>query len=272
MHPMYYSPIILEISLDGLADILVAIGNNPLSLFGFALLLLLVGFTRLQFGRLDRLSKRIRDLPERDRLSAIQEMMKDVPEQSPETYLKSKKVGFQFAYYAATLIALILVLVIVLSFVNNLVPWLVPFLPTPPEVVEVIPASGTVEAKLDKPIQLERFEIDLQGCVKASTSSTQCSFLITNLAGDRNFRVNAGDSRLIENTGEALPCDSVQISNNQPSNRSSRFRLISGIATKASFTFGGVGESINSVGAAEFSFSTDNTTFKLQYRNVPLKS
>lgn len=137
------------------------------------------------------------------------------------------------------------------------------------QVVEQIPPSGTIEAKVNQPVEVSRVRIELQECKKIGTQSINCHFSLTNKAGDRRIRINKTGSRIIEEQGFYLNSVSVQIGNNN-SSYASYLDLISGIPTEAIFSFGGVAAEIDRVAALETTFRIENSQFKMQYRNVPL--
>lgn len=137
------------------------------------------------------------------------------------------------------------------------------------EVVEQIPASGMIEAKIDNPVQVERVRIEFKECQKAGTKAVNCSFIVTNKAGDRTIRIYANGSRIVEQNGHNLASTSVQVSNNRPSSHSSS-EILSGIPTEAIFSFRGVASEVKKVEALEARFRIENSPLKMQYRDVPL--
>lgn len=140
---------------------------------------------------------------------------------------------------------------------------------SPEKVVDQVPASGKIEAKIKQPVEVSRVRIELKECKKIATQSISCHFLLTNKAGDRNVTIYKTGSRIIEVQGYYLNPISVQISNSNPSS-SSRLNLISGIPTEATFSFRGVAAEVDQVAALEAKFRIENSQFNMQYRNVPL--
>jgi hypothetical protein len=95
-------------------------------------------------------------------------------------------------------------------------------------------------------------------------------FTVENKSGDKEFRLTSSQSRIVEKSGDELPCDSVKISNNDFSS-SSRTELISGIPTSAVYLFDGVADEVNSVAALEARIAVEGDYLTLQYKNVPLQ-
>lgn len=256
--------------MDKLAKILSVVSESPLAWSAFIIFVILAFIIKLQLGKAEKLTKEIRHLPPQDRLRAIERLYSDVPINSPESYLRAKRQYFRFAYYLTTLSFLLVIAYIFLFYANKIVPSILPFMPPPVEIVREIPESGTVNSNIQGYVDYQRFLINFDGCKKESTSSIFCMFKIENKSGDKDFTLLRNGSRIVENSGDILPCNYVKISNNNLSS-SSRTKLISGIPTTAIYTFDGVADDVNSIAAMEAVVQAEGEYLTLQYKNVPLQ-
>lgn len=257
--------------LNNLPEILLIVSESPLAWSAFVILVITSFIIKLKLGRVERLSREIKHLPPQDRLRAIERLYDDVPSNSPQAYLKSKKQYFRFVYYLSTLGFLFSLAYISLFYANKIIPALLPFMPPPVEIVRDIPESGTVKSNLQGYVNFNRFLVDFEGCNKESTSSISCLFKIENQSGDKNFSLYRRGSRIVEKSGDELPCNLVQLSNGKPSPSFSSINLISGIPTSAIFSFDGVADDVNSIAALEAVIAAETEYLKLQYKNVPLQ-
>lgn len=256
--------------MDKLAEILSIVSESPLAWSAFIIFVILTFIAKLQLGKAEKLTKEIRYLPPEDRIRAIERLYSDVPTNSPESYLKAKRQYFRFLYYVTTLIFIGVLAYIFLFYANKIVPSVLPFMPPPTEVVRETPKSGTVNSNVQGYVNYKRFLIDFNGCQKESTSAVFCMFKIENQSGDKNFALRRNGSRIVENSGDVLPCTSVKISSNNPSS-SSRTKLISGIPTTAIYAFNGVADDVDSIAAIEAVVEAEGEYLTLQYKKVPLQ-
>ena len=256
--------------MDKLAQILSIVSESPLAWSAFIIFVILAFIIKLQLGKAEKLTKEIRYLPPEDRIRAIERLYSDVPTNTPESYLKAKRQYFRFVYYLTSLSFLLAITYIFLFYTNKIVPSILPFMPPPTEIVREVPESGTVNSNAQGYVDYKRFLIDFDGCEKESTSSIFCMFKIENQSGDKDFAVIRNGSRIVENSGDALPCNSVKISSNSPSSFS-RTKLISGIPTTAIYTFDGVADDVNSIAAIEAVVRAEGEYLTLQYKNVSLQ-
>lgn len=248
-----------------LPKILSIVSESPLAWSAFVIFVITSFIIKLKLGRVERLSRKIKYLPPQDRLRAIERLYDDVNRNSPESYLKSKKQYFRFGYYFSTLCFLIAITYIILFYANKIIPALLPFMPPPVEVVRETPESGAVKSHLQGYVNFKRFLIDFEGCKKEASSSISCTFQ------NKIFSVHRRGSRIVEKSGDELPCNLVQISNDDPSSYSSSTKLISGIPTSAIYTFDGVADDVNYVAALEAVVEAEKEYLILQYKNVPLQ-
>lgn len=253
-----------------LPKILSIVSESPLAWSAFVIFVITSFIIKLKLGKAERLSREIKYLPPQDRLRAIERIYDGVNRNSPESYLKSKKQYFRFSYYLSTLLFLLAMAYIILFYANKIIPAILPFMPPPVEVVRETPESGAVKSHLQGYVNFQRFLIDFEGCNKESTSSISCRFKIENKSGDKYFAVRRRGSRIVEKSGDELPCNYVQLSNDNPSSSSSKTKLISGIPTSAIYTFDGVAYEVNSVAALEAVVEAEGEYLTLQYKNVPL--
>ena len=256
--------------MDKLAQILSIVSESPLAWSAFIIFVILAFIIKLQLGKAEKLTKEIKYLPPEDRIRAIERLYSDVPTNTPESYLKAKRQYFKFVYYLTTLSFLLAITYIFLFYANKIVPSILPFMPPPTEIVREIPESGTVNSNAQGYVDYKRFLIDFDGCEKESTSSIFCMFKIENQSGDKDFAVIRNGSRIVENSGDILPCNLVKISSNNLSS-SSRTKLISGIPTTAIYAFDGVADDVNSIAAIEAVVQAEGEYLTLQYKNVPLQ-
>lgn len=255
--------------MDKLPEILLIVSESPLAWSAFLIFVVASLIIKLQLGKAEKLTKQIRHLPPEDRLKAIERLYSDVPYNSPESFLKAKKQYFRFFYYLFTLGFIVAITYIVLSHASKIIPSLLPFMP-PLERVREAPESGTVNSSIQGYVDFKRFLIDFDGCNKESTSSISCMFNIENKSGDKDFMLRTRGSQIVENSGDILPCNSVQLSNNNPSS-SSEIKLISGIPTSAVYMFDGVADNVESIAALEAVIKAEGEYLTLQYKNVPLQ-
>lgn len=253
-----------------LPEILLIVSESPLAWSAFVILVLTSFIVKLKLGKVEKITKQIRHLPPQDRLAAIERIYGDVSDRSPESYLSTKRQYFRFAYYFSTLCFLLTVSYIFLFYANKMIPSLLPFMPPPVEIVRERPESGTVSSKVQGHVDFKRFLIDFNGCEKEASSSISCRFTITNKSGDKEFSLRKRGSQIVEKSGDKLPCNSVQISNNDFSS-SSRTKLIYNIPTSATYVFGGVADNVQSIAALEAVVVAEREYLTLQYRNVPLQ-
>jgi hypothetical protein len=143
-------------------------------------------------------------------------------------------------------------------------------MPPPVEIVREPPESGAIKSNLEDYVDFKRFLIDFKGCTKEASSSISCMFTVENKSGDKEFGLTTSDSRIVEKSGDELPCNSVKISNDDFSS-SSHTELISGIPTSAVYLFDGVADEVNSVAAMEARIAVEGDYLTLQYKNVPLQ-
>lgn len=256
--------------MDKLPEILLIVSESPLAWSAFLIFVVASLIIKLQLGKAEKLTKQIRHLPPEDRIRAIERLYSDVPYNSPESFLKAKKQYFRFLYYLFTLGFIVAITYIVLSHASKIIPSLLPFMPPPIERVREAPESGTVSSSTQGYVDFKRFLIDFDGCNKESTSSISCIFNIENKSGDKDFTLHRRGSRIVENSGDILTCNSVQLSNNNPSS-SSETKLISGIPTSAIYMFDGVADNVESIAALETVIQTEGEYLTLQYKNVPLQ-
>ena len=256
--------------MDRLAEILSVVSESPLAWSAFIIFVILAFIIKLQLGKAEKLTKQIRHLPPEDKIKAIERLYSDVPVNTPESYLKAKRQYFRFAYYLTTLCFLSAMTYIFLFYANKLVPSILTFMPPPVEIVKEVPKSGTVNTNVQGYINYKRFLIDFEGCKKESTSSIFCTIKVENQSGDKEFALFKNGSRIVEHSGDTLPCNSVKISSNNLSSRS-RIKLISGIPTLGIYTFDGVADDVNSIGALEAVVAAEGEYLTLQYKNVPLQ-
>lgn len=256
--------------MDKLSEILSIVSESPLAWSAFIILVTLSFIIKLQLGKAEKLTKEIRHLPPHDRLKAIERLYSDVPYNSPESFLKAKRQYFRFAYYLSTLCFFLIVIYMLLFYANKLVPSLLPFMPPPVKIVQETPESGTVNTNINGYVNFKRFLINLEVCEKESTSSISCKFKIENKSGDKDFSLNRSGSRIVEKSGDILPCRSVSISTNRPSSYST-INLISGIPTSAIYKFDGVAANVQSIAALEAVVTAEGEQLKLQYKNITLQ-
>ncbi len=157
-----------------------------------------------------------------------------------------------------------------LFYANKIIPSLLPFMPPPVEIVREAPESKALSSKAQGYVNFKRVLINFDVCQKESTSSITCKFKIENKSGDKDFALYSRGSRIVEESGEHLNCNSVEIGNNTSSS-SSKIKLISGIPTSAVYSFDGVAEDVNSIAALEAEVAADGEHLTLQYKNVPLQ-
>lgn len=253
-----------------LTEILLIVSESPLAWSAFIIFLLISFIVKLKLGKAEKLTRQIRHLPPQDRLKAIEMLYGNVHGNTPESYLKAKRQFFRLAYYLSTLLFLIATIWIFLFYINKIVPVLLPFMPPPVEIVRETPESGAIKSNLQGYVNFKRFLIDFQGCKKEATSSISCMFTVENKSGDKELRLTSSQSRIVEKSGDELPCDLVKISNNDFSS-SSQTELISGIPTSAVYLFDGVADDVNSIAALEARIAVEGDYLTLQYKNVPLQ-
>lgn len=256
--------------MNQLPQILLIVSESPLAWLAFVIFIIVWLVIKLQLGEAESLTKQIKHLPPENRLRAIERLYSDVPRNSPESFLKAKRQYFRFAYYFSSLCFILATIYIVLFYANKMLPSLLPFMPPPVEIVKEVPESGTVKSNTEGYVNFKRFLIYPNGCEKESTSSIFCKLKIENKSGDKEFFVYKRGSRIVEKSGDILPCKSVQISNNKPSN-SSTTKLISGIPTSAIYRFDGVAANVDSVAALELVVGAERENLTLQYKNVALQ-
>jgi hypothetical protein len=253
-----------------LPEILLIVSESPLAWSAFVIFLIISFVVKLKLGKAEKLTRQIRHLPPQDRLKAIEMLYGDVHSNAPESYLKVKRQYLRFAYYFSTLSFLLAITYILLFYANKIVPALLPFMPPPVEIVREPPESGAIKSNLQGYVNFKRFLIDFKGCKKEASSSISCMFTVENKSGDKEFGLTTSSSRIVEKSGDELPCNSVKISNGDFSS-SSRTELISGIPTSAVYLFDGVADEVNSVAALEARIAVEGDYLTLQYKNVPLQ-
>lgn len=86
-----------------LPEILLIVSESPLAWSAFVIFIITTLIIKLKLGKVERLSREIKYLPPQDRLRAIERLYDNVPQSSPQSYLKSKKQYFRFGYYLSTL-------------------------------------------------------------------------------------------------------------------------------------------------------------------------
>jgi hypothetical protein len=253
-----------------LPEILLIVSESPLAWSAFVIFLIVSFFVKFKLGKAEKLTRQIRHLPPQDRLKAIEMLYGDVHGSTPESYLKAKRQKFRFFYYLSTLLFLIATIWIGLFYINKIVPALLPFMPPPVKIVRETPESGAIKSNLQGYVDFKRFLIDFQGCTKEASSSISCMFTVENKSGDKEFGLTSRQSRIVEKSGDELPCNSVKISNDDFSSSSST-ELISGIPTSAVYLFDGVADDVNSVAALEAQVTAEGDYLTLQYKNIPLQ-
>jgi len=123
---------------------------------------------------------------------------------------------------------------------------------------------------LGKPLQTVEaggFKFQLINC-KLSSKTIKCSFVITNL-GKYKVLIIAGNSNstLFDYEGNEYGAGKVQIANSQRDNGWLEKRLISGIPTRSSISFGGIPSKIKGIALLELKYTNGS---RVQFRNVPL--
>lgn len=253
-----------------LPEILLVVSESPLAWSAFVIFAIIFFIVKLNLGKVEKLTRQIRHLPPQDRLKAIEMLYSDVHGNTPESYLKAKRQYFRFAYYFVILCFLLTIIYLFLFYANKIVPALLPFMPPPVEIVREPPESGAIKSNLQGYVNFKRFLIDFQGCTKEASSSISCMFTVENKSGDKEFGLTTSSSRIVEKSGDELPCNSVKISNGDFSSFSST-ELISGIPTSAVYLFDGVADEVNSIAALEARIAVEGDYLTLQYKNVPLQ-
>lgn len=256
--------------MDKLAAILSIVSESPLAWSAFVIFVIASFIIKLQLGKAEKLAKHIQHLPPQDKLKAIERLYSDVPKHSPSSFLKAKKQYFRFAYFLSTLCFLLAMTYILLFYANKIVPSLLPFMPPPVKVVQEPPKSEAVNSNSEGYVNFKRFFIDFDVCEKESTSSISCKFKIENRSGDKDFGVYRSGSRIVEKSGDILPCNEVSISTNISSSYS-KTNLISGIPTSAIYRFDGVAENVRSIAALEAVVKAEGEKLTLQYKNINLR-
>ncbi|MCP4353785.1 MAG: hypothetical protein GY795_50705 [Desulfobacterales bacterium] len=129
------------------------------------------------------------------------------------------------------------------------------------------PASSKGES--GKPLQTVEaggFIFQLMSC-KLLNKTIKFSFVITNPDKDKNLGMYGNrESVLFDTEGNEYGAEKVQIANSQKDNDWLEKRLISGIPTKSSISFGGIPPKIKGIALLE----VNCYKFKVQFRNVPL--
>jgi TolB-like protein len=122
---------------------------------------------------------------------------------------------------------------------------------------------------LGKPLQTVEsrgFKFQLISC-ELSNKIIKCSLVITNLSEDKKLEIyGSRNSKLFDFEGNEYGARRVQVANSQQDNGGLNKRLISGIPTKSSISFGGIPSKIKGIALLEVYCYR----FKVQFRNVPV--
>lgn len=134
------------------------------------------------------------------------------------------------------------------------------------------------QTKAQKRVEVKDFIFELQSC-KITGQKVTCSVLITNKGEDNRFVINgkSGDrpTRIIDDTGNEYLAGRIQFGNKQIDTNSSSYVeivLVSGVPTKASFTFENVKTEAARLSLLEVASWADKNVgnFSAQLRNILL--
>jgi hypothetical protein len=118
---------------------------------------------------------------------------------------------------------------------------------------------------------VDGFLIELNGCQKGGTTSVECSMTITNQRpDDRTLGINT-DSSIIDAAGLTQRTTFFQIGSSKIWGCCAATELLTRVKVKANITFGGVEAGVTRIGRLRLSFYSNNTPFKVDFRDVPLQ-
>jgi hypothetical protein len=116
-------------------------------------------------------------------------------------------------------------------------------------------------------IEFESFSFEYKQC-KLTSTTVICELVITNMGLDRKLGLGT-ESRLFDDAGNEYRCKQVKVANQQgdviyP-------MLVSGVATRANFTFEQVSAQATKVALLDiYGVPQDGDRFHAQFRNFPL--